>query len=88
MMKMITIIIAINATNPTESPTINFVLPLLLLSFDFVSSGVWIGIYSGVCIGVCIGISIGVMYNYTSGIRELKPHIAEKLDQYLLEKGY
>lgn len=39
-------------------------------------------------IALAIGISIGVMYNYTSGIRELKPHIAEKLDQYLLEKGY
>ena len=39
-------------------------------------------------ISSAIGISIGVMYNYTSGIRDLKPHIKEALDQYLTEKGY
>lgn len=35
-----------------------------------------------------LGISIGVMYNYTSGIRDLKPHILETLDQFLTEQGY
>jgi len=35
-----------------------------------------------------IGISIGVMYNYTSGIRTLKPHIQDALDEYLVSKGY
>ena len=35
-----------------------------------------------------IGISIGVMYNFTSGIRDLKEHIAAKLDEYLTSKGY
>jgi len=35
-----------------------------------------------------IGVSIGVMYNFTSGIRGLKEHIANKLDEYLKSKGY
>ena len=35
-----------------------------------------------------IGISIGVMYNFTSGIRDLKEHIANNLDEYLKLKGY
>lgn len=35
-----------------------------------------------------IGISIGVMYNFTSGIRELKPSIQEKLDGYLKSYDY
>ena len=35
-----------------------------------------------------IGVSIGVMYNFTSGIRDLKQHIAEALDKYLTEKNY
>lgn len=35
-----------------------------------------------------LGISIGVMYNYTSGIREIKPHIAELLDKYLSDRKY
>ena len=39
-------------------------------------------------ISSAIGISIGVMYNYTSGIRDLKPHIQKALDQFLTEKGY
>ena len=39
-------------------------------------------------ISAAIGVSIGVMYNYTSGIRDLKPHIREVLDQYLTERGY
>lgn len=33
-------------------------------------------------------ISVGVMYNYTSGLRELKPHIKEHLSFYLEQKGY
>ena len=39
-------------------------------------------------IAAAIGISIGVMYNYTSGIRDLKPHVLELLDQYLTERKY
>lgn len=39
-------------------------------------------------IAQAIGISTGVMYNFTSGIRNLKVHIAERLDEYLKEKGY
>lgn len=39
-------------------------------------------------ISSALGISIGVMYNYTSGIRELKPHILEALDNYLKERSY
>ena len=35
-----------------------------------------------------IGISIGVMYNFTSGIRDLKEHIANNLDEYLKERDY
>ena len=35
-----------------------------------------------------IGITTGVMYNFTSGIRDLKEHIANKLDEYLKERGY
>lgn len=35
-----------------------------------------------------IGISTGVMYNFTSGIRELKAHIQTSLDEYLKSKGY
>ena len=35
-----------------------------------------------------LGISISVMYNYTSGIREIKPHLQEKLDQYLTDRNY
>ena len=35
-----------------------------------------------------IGISVGVMYNFTSGIRDLKEHIASNLDEYLKLKGY
>lgn len=39
-------------------------------------------------ISAAIGISTGVMYNFTSGIRNLKEHVAEKLDEYLKSKGY
>ena len=35
-----------------------------------------------------IGISTGIMYNFTSGIRDLKPIRAAALDDYLKEKGY
>ena len=35
-----------------------------------------------------IGVSTGVMYNFTSGIRDLKEHIANKLDNYLSERNY
>lgn len=35
-----------------------------------------------------IGVSIGVMYNFTSGIRDLKQHIVDKLDEYLRLKEY
>lgn len=35
-----------------------------------------------------IGISTGVMYNFTSGIRDLKEHIAKNLDEFLASKGY
>ena len=35
-----------------------------------------------------IGVSVGVMYNFTSGIRDFKEHIASKLDEYLKMKGY
>ena len=39
-------------------------------------------------ISSAIGISIGVMYNFTSGIRDLKEHVAQKLDEYLTERNY
>ena len=39
-------------------------------------------------IASAIGISTGVMYNYTSDIRDLKPHILQSLDEYLTSKGY
>ena len=39
-------------------------------------------------IAQAIGISVGVMYNFTSGIRDLKEHIAVKLDDYLKSKDY
>lgn len=39
-------------------------------------------------IAQAINISTGVMYNFTSGIRDLKDHIAEKLDEFLVSKGY
>lgn len=39
-------------------------------------------------ISSAIGISTGVMYNFTSGIRDLKEHVASKLEEYLKEKGY
>lgn len=35
-----------------------------------------------------LGVSIGIMYNFTSGIRDLKPFIVEKLNEYLVQKGY
>jgi len=35
-----------------------------------------------------IGISTGVMYNFTSGLRDLKSFVAEKLNEYLVQKGY
>ena len=35
-----------------------------------------------------LGVTVGVMYNYTSGIRELKDQVKENLDQFLKEKGY
>ena len=35
-----------------------------------------------------IGVSIGVMYNFTSGIRELKTPAQEKLDGYLKNHDY
>lgn len=35
-----------------------------------------------------LGVTVGVMYNYTSGIRELKEQIQERLDQFLKERGY
>ena len=35
-----------------------------------------------------LGVTIGVMYNYTSGIRELKEQVQERLDQFLKERGY
>jgi transposase-like protein len=35
-----------------------------------------------------IGISIGVLYNFTSGIRELKEHNQKLLNEYLVSKGY
>lgn len=35
-----------------------------------------------------LDISLGVLYNYTSGIRDLKSHIQERLDQYLTERKY
>ena len=35
-----------------------------------------------------IDVSIGIMYNFTSGIRDLKEHIAERLDEYLKLEGY
>ena len=35
-----------------------------------------------------IGVSIGVMYNFTSGIRELKIPVQEKLDEYLKNHNY
>ena len=39
-------------------------------------------------IAKAIDISIGVMYNFTSGIRELKPCVQEKLNKYLEQQGY
>ena len=33
-------------------------------------------------------IGFSTMYNFTSGLRELKPFPAGKLDKYLKEKGY
>ena len=33
-------------------------------------------------------ISISVLYNFTSEIRDLKPYVAEILDNYLMERGY
>lgn len=35
-----------------------------------------------------VEISIGVMYNFTSGIRDLKAHVADNLNEYLKSKGY
>ena len=34
------------------------------------------------------GINEGVWYLFTSGRRQLKPEIAEKVDKFLTEKGY
>lgn len=34
-----------------------------------------------------IGISTGVMYNFTSGVRDLKAIPAQKLDEYLKERN-
>lgn len=34
------------------------------------------------------GISYSVMYNFTSGLRELKACNQEKLDEYLKTQGY
>lgn len=35
-----------------------------------------------------LGISINVMYNYTSGIRDLKPKVYDDLKEYLEDMGY
>lgn len=42
--------------------------------------------YKQIAIDCEIGFS--TMYNYTSGLRELKPAAAARLDQYLKDKGY
>lgn len=39
-------------------------------------------------IALSIGVSIGVMYNYTSGIRDLKPKVSQNLDQFLKDRDY
>lgn len=39
-------------------------------------------------IAQAIGVSYGAMYNFTSGLRNLKEHQAEKLNEYLTSKGY
>ena len=33
-------------------------------------------------------VSIGVMYNFTSGIRDLKPQVRKDLEEYLEDMGY
>lgn len=35
-----------------------------------------------------IDVSLSVMYNFTSGVRELKDHKKELLNEYLESKGY
>ena len=35
-----------------------------------------------------VGISISTIYNFTSGIRNLKPKLERLLDEYLTNKGY
>ena len=35
-----------------------------------------------------LDVSIGVMYNFTSGIRDLKEGVAEKLNSYLKDYNY
>ena len=42
--------------------------------------------YKDIAIECEIGFS--TMYNYTSGLRELKAPIAARLEQYLADKGY
>ncbi len=39
-------------------------------------------------IAKAIDMSYGTMYNFTSGIRELKPEAAEDLEIYLIERDY
>ena len=34
------------------------------------------------------GIPVSTMYNYTSGLRELKPKMRELLEEYLEDMGY
>lgn len=34
------------------------------------------------------GIPVRALYNFTSGIRDLKKYVAESLDEYLKTKGY
>lgn len=35
-----------------------------------------------------VGIPISTIYNFTSGIRNLKPKLERLLDEYLTNKGY
>lgn len=39
-------------------------------------------------IAKAVDMSYGTMYNFTSGIRELKPEVAEDLEIYLIERDY
>lgn len=33
-------------------------------------------------------VSTGIMYNFTSGIRDLKPQVRDALEEYLEDMGY